>query len=310
MLREGLGSLADRAYAGEQERVAPGSGAVFGVRSPLLAAVARQLRKPLAEVLRRRVRCGWPSAWSPSASARSSSFSHVPLARSLPDDPERTWQLMRRLARRGRRLDQRRRRWPSSTPQGVLLERFRWAELEQLVYSPTGGSAAWSARPWPPAIRAAARPAAAAGRHTRFDAHQIAHRRRRAGRAEGAFVGAALVDRGRSSAACASSCASRRTRAPSARRRPPRVGAARRAHLARRPTRASRPTIRQTPRRRPPPRRRSHRRARRPRSRPAFAGSSSRWPTQAVGQQGVPPAAWLAARADRRVAEWLKTAGA
>jgi 3-methyladenine DNA glycosylase AlkD len=133
VLRDGLGSLADPAYAAEQERVAPGSGAVFGVRNPLTAAIARQLRQPLRE--------------SSSASAlwlaeRLSAeeerelvlFSHVALRRSLPDDPERSWQLMRRLARKASD-------WISVDSlaelyaAGVLLERFRWAELEQLVYS-------------------------------------------------------------------------------------------------------------------------------------------------------------------------------
>ncbi len=133
VLRDGLASLADPAYAAEQERVAPGSGAVFGVRSPLLTAVARQVR---AELRR-----------STSSSALYLAerlvteekreivlFSHVPLARSLPDDPERTWQIMRRLARGANN-------WISVDElaelyaKGVLLEQFRWAELEQLVYS-------------------------------------------------------------------------------------------------------------------------------------------------------------------------------
>jgi len=133
VLRGGLARLADDAYAAEQERVAPGSGAVFGVRSPLMAAIARQLREPLRQ--------------SSSASAlwlaeRLSSeeerelvlFSHVALARALPADPERGWQLMRRLARRAKD-------WISVDElaelfaKGILLERFRWAELEQLVYS-------------------------------------------------------------------------------------------------------------------------------------------------------------------------------
>ena len=133
VLRDGLASLADPAYAAEQERVAPGSGAVFGVRSPLLTAVARQVRAELRK--------------STSSSALYLAerlvteeereivlFSHVPLARSLPDDPERTWQIMRRLARRAHdwiSIDE----LAELYAKGVLLEQFRWAELEQLVYS-------------------------------------------------------------------------------------------------------------------------------------------------------------------------------
>ena len=61
-------------------------------------------------------------------------FSHVPLARALPDDPERTWQIMRRLARAANNwiaVDE----LAEIYAKGVLLEQFRWAELEQLVYS-------------------------------------------------------------------------------------------------------------------------------------------------------------------------------
>lgn len=133
VLRDGLVRLTDDAYAAEQERVAPGSGAVFGVRSPLMSAIARQLREPLRQ--------------SSSASAlwlaeRLSTederelvlLSHVALARALRADPERSWQLMRRLARRAKD-------WISVDElaelyaKGILLEPFRWAELEQLVYS-------------------------------------------------------------------------------------------------------------------------------------------------------------------------------
>jgi len=62
-------------------------------------------------------------------------FAHVPLRRSLPEDPERSWQIVRRLMRRA--TD-----WVSVdsladvVAAGILLEPYRWAELEQLVYSP------------------------------------------------------------------------------------------------------------------------------------------------------------------------------
>ena len=133
VLRDGFERLADPFYADAQTTIAPGSGTVIGVRWPLVNAVDGQLRRPLAE--------------SSSASAlwlaqRLSTadeheirlFSHVPLKRALEDDPERSWQLMRRLARAA---DD----WVAVDSlahlyaQGLLAERFRWAELEQLVYS-------------------------------------------------------------------------------------------------------------------------------------------------------------------------------
>jgi 3-methyladenine DNA glycosylase AlkD len=132
-MRDGFARLADPAYAAEQERVAPGSGAVFGVRQPLLGAVAGQIRPAL--------RAGTSSSALYLAERLVTEeereivlFSHEPLARALPQDPERTWQLMRRLARRASD-------WISVDElaelyaRGILLEKFRWAELEQLVYS-------------------------------------------------------------------------------------------------------------------------------------------------------------------------------
>jgi 3-methyladenine DNA glycosylase AlkD len=133
VLGEGFEHLADEAYAAEQERVAPGSGVVFGVRWPLIDAVAGQLRKPLA--MASAASALWLAERLAAADEREARlFSHVALRRSLTDDPERSWQLMRRLARRAND-------WISIDTladlyaQGILAESFRWAELEQLVYS-------------------------------------------------------------------------------------------------------------------------------------------------------------------------------
>ena len=52
----------------------------------------------------------------------------------LPDEPERSWQLMRRMARAANdwiTVDS----LADVFAQGILAEPFRWAELEQLVYS-------------------------------------------------------------------------------------------------------------------------------------------------------------------------------
>ena len=56
------------------------------------------------------------------------------LRRALPQDPELTWQLMRRLGRSAGdwiAVDSLADVWA----RGVLAEPFRWAELEQLLYS-------------------------------------------------------------------------------------------------------------------------------------------------------------------------------
>jgi 3-methyladenine DNA glycosylase AlkD len=132
-LRAGLRALADDAYAATQERVAPASGATIGARWPLIHEVERALRVPFAEA---------SSAWVLSLAMRLATeperevrLMALPcLRRTLPGDPERSWQLLRRLARSAGD-------WITVDgladvyAQGVLAERFRWAELEQLVYS-------------------------------------------------------------------------------------------------------------------------------------------------------------------------------
>ena len=132
-LTEGLEQLSDEAYAVEQERVAPGSGAVIGTRWPLVHAIERALGGPLRESSSSSAL--WLAQRLASSEFREVRLFSLPcLERSLPDDPERSWQLMRRLGRGARD-------WisvdalASVYAQGILLERFRWAELEQLVYS-------------------------------------------------------------------------------------------------------------------------------------------------------------------------------
>ncbi|HUR16601.1 MAG TPA: DNA alkylation repair protein [Candidatus Limnocylindrales bacterium] len=132
-LREGLQRLSDPEYEHEQERVAPGFGDVLGVRNPLMAAIARQIREPL-----RRISSTWALALAERLIAEDEReivlFSHVCLRRALPNDPEQSWQLMRRLARRAHDwigVDE----LAELYAYGILLEQFRWAELEQLVFS-------------------------------------------------------------------------------------------------------------------------------------------------------------------------------
>jgi 3-methyladenine DNA glycosylase AlkD len=131
--REGLTALSDEPYRAEQARIAPGTGVVFGVRNPLLAAVARQLKASLkkgsdASAL-------WLAERLVIEPEREFTIlAHTCLMRSLPTDPERTWQLMRKLAHAAHE-------WISVDSlaelyaAGILRESYRWAELEQLVYA-------------------------------------------------------------------------------------------------------------------------------------------------------------------------------
>ncbi|MFV2062443.1 MAG: DNA alkylation repair protein [Chloroflexota bacterium] len=133
VLRRELRELSDSAYVHSVERVRPGTGSDLSVRGPLLAAAQRPLRRALGE--------------SSAASALSLAqrlaqceerelriFALPCLDRSIGEDPERTWQAMRQIARRAgdwTEIDALAEMWAK----GVLAEPFRWAELEQLAYS-------------------------------------------------------------------------------------------------------------------------------------------------------------------------------
>ena len=134
-LRTGLERLADPEYHAGQATVAPGLGPTLGVRWPLLSTVTRNFRhatrrdRPtsLLFLADRLFREGYLEArW----------FAFALLERTLQDDPERTWQLLRRGAREA---DD----WITvddlAHPYGVGIaaEPYRWAELEQLVFSPS-----------------------------------------------------------------------------------------------------------------------------------------------------------------------------
>jgi 3-methyladenine DNA glycosylase AlkD len=132
-LRDGLVRLADDECRASQQRIAPGIGAVHGVRWPLLAAIERGLRNatrgrsaaPFLALADRLFR-------EPELEPRWVAFGL--LERLVADDPERTWQLLRRAAREAGD-------WITVDTlahpygRGILLEPYRWAELEQLVYS-------------------------------------------------------------------------------------------------------------------------------------------------------------------------------
>ena len=134
-LAAGFARLADPEYLEGERRVAPGLGPTYGVRWPLNAAVDRAFRQAtrgdrpagyleLADRLfaERELELRW--------------FAFGLLDRLLPVDPERAWQLLRRAAREA--AD-----WITVDSlahpygRGIILEPYRWAELEQLVYSPS-----------------------------------------------------------------------------------------------------------------------------------------------------------------------------
>ena len=136
-LTRDLHELADPAYGAEQERVAPGSGPTIGVRAPLVAAAIRPVRRTLQ-------RSSSATALSLAQRLAASPYRDVRLLslpclrRALDDDRERAWQLMRRLAGGAEdwiSIDSMADLWAH----GILLEGYRWAELEQLVYSPRRG---------------------------------------------------------------------------------------------------------------------------------------------------------------------------
>jgi len=134
-LRHGLIGLADPEYQEGVRYVAPGIGQVHGVRRPLLAAVARGFRHVTrAERPTQLLFIADRLFREPHLEARWFAFSL--LERTLDADPERTWQLLRRAAREAGD-------WVTiddlAHPYGIGIaaEPYRWAELEQLVYSPS-----------------------------------------------------------------------------------------------------------------------------------------------------------------------------
>ena len=134
-LRRGLAGLADPEYLAGEQRVAPGIGPLHGVRGPLLTALRRGFRQasrldratPLLFVADRLFR---------ESELEARWFAFGLLERTLDVETERTWQLLRRAAREAGdwiTVDSLARPYA----QGIAAEPYRWAELEQLVYSPS-----------------------------------------------------------------------------------------------------------------------------------------------------------------------------
>jgi len=134
-LHEGFTALADPAYRAGVTATAPGIEAVLGVRTPLRDETARRFRRstrrsgpdPLLRIGDRLARAPEPELrW----------FAIGLLRRVLPADPERAWQVLRRLAREAGE-------WitvdtlAGAYAHGILAEPFRWSEVEQLTFSPS-----------------------------------------------------------------------------------------------------------------------------------------------------------------------------
>jgi hypothetical protein len=135
VLEAGFGNLADPAYVEGSRCIAPGLREVVGVRLPLMEAAHKAFKRgtrhnptsPLLDVVdrllgNRYADIRWFGMWD--------------LERLLPTDPERTWQLMRRAAHdAGEWITVDTLAHPYGA--GILADARRWAELDQLVFSPS-----------------------------------------------------------------------------------------------------------------------------------------------------------------------------
>ena len=132
-LTDGLVSLADPDYLEMATRACPETPARYVVRGPLSKAISVPVRRALREGSSiSALRLAQRLADAEHRDLRL--YAHEPLRRALPQDPELAWQIMRRLGRSAGD-------WIATDgladlwARGVLAEDFRWAELEQLVYS-------------------------------------------------------------------------------------------------------------------------------------------------------------------------------
>jgi 3-methyladenine DNA glycosylase AlkD len=134
-LRAGLEVLADREYHEGASVIVPGIGPFLGVRQPLLGAVGRGLRAAM-----RRDRAS--TVLDVAAALHREQLAELRwlgidlMERTIGAEPELTWNLIRAESRRATEwvtID----RLANPVSRGILAEPYRWAELEQLVYSPS-----------------------------------------------------------------------------------------------------------------------------------------------------------------------------
>jgi 3-methyladenine DNA glycosylase AlkD len=134
-IADGFADLGDPVYAEGSRSIAPGLGPILGVRLPLMEATNKAFKRGTRQtstsllgdaadrLLRQELReLRWFGIWN--------------LGRLLPTDSERAWQLLRRAAGEA---DE----WITVDTlahpygEGILLDTRRWAEIEQLVFSPS-----------------------------------------------------------------------------------------------------------------------------------------------------------------------------
>jgi 3-methyladenine DNA glycosylase AlkD len=130
-----LDDLADPEYLAGSHGVVPGLGPTKGVRWPLLLAILRGFnsgtRKAHSSTL---LDLAGPLLREPNPELHWIAFGL--LDRTVRAEPERTWQLLREAAAQAGD-------WATvdalahPVGRGILAEPYRWAELEQLVYSPS-----------------------------------------------------------------------------------------------------------------------------------------------------------------------------
>ena len=135
VLRAGLEELADPEYLAGQRMIAPGIGPQLGVRQPLLTAVSRGLRSATRRDRATTV-LDVAGALFRDPLAELHWLAIDLLDRTITREPEQSWQLVRAEARRATEwitVD----RLAHVAGRGILAEPYRWAELEQLVYSPS-----------------------------------------------------------------------------------------------------------------------------------------------------------------------------
>ena len=134
-LHSGLESLADPEFLAGIRMIAPGIGPVLGVRQPLLTAVSRGLRSATRRDRPTTV-LDVTTAMFRDPMGEMHWLAIDLLDRTIVREPEQAWQQVRGEGRRATEwitVD----RLAHVAGRGILTEPYRWAELEQLVYSPS-----------------------------------------------------------------------------------------------------------------------------------------------------------------------------
>lgn len=141
-LERGLHRLAEPGYrtAGSRRGRQTPTASRLGVRPAVLRAVAAPLRGPLAEASPA-IALYLADRLSRAATDEERLLAVSVLRRALADDPERAWQLVRRLGREAADAETVE-ALAGLLAAGIGREPYRWAELEQLAYA----ASAWERR--------------------------------------------------------------------------------------------------------------------------------------------------------------------